>query len=77
MSGANLPANQHLKSFLSSLCSFGGGSEMMRDGDALGILDALAHAQKYDHAIFLVCQIDINFIASSLEMSLSWVMYLG
>ena len=50
---------------------------MMRDGDVFGILDALAHAQKYDHAIFLVCQIDINFIASSLEMSLSWVMYLG
>jgi hypothetical protein len=25
---------------------------MMRDGDALGILDALVHAQKYDCDIF-------------------------
>lgn len=51
---------------------------MMRDGDTLGILDALARAQRYDCNIS-VRQIDIDFlyVASSLEMSLSWVMYLG
>ena len=73
MSGTNLKL-----SLLDLFCSFGGGSEMMRDGDTLGILDALARAQRYDCNI-LVRQIDIDFlyVASSLEMSLSWVMYLG
>ena len=28
---------------------------MMRDGDALGILDTLADAQKYDCDIFIFC----------------------
>ena len=53
MSGANLLAKQsasYLSYFLNF--SFGGGSEMMRDGDALGILDTLAHAQKYGCDIF-------------------------
>ena len=27
--------------------SFGGGSEMMREGDAAGILHVLEHSQKY------------------------------
>ena len=57
MSEANLPAQaisilKPALSFLNFLCSFGGGSEMMRDGDTLGVLDALAKAQKYDCDIF-------------------------
>ena len=39
-----LPVNQLTCSYLSS---FGGGSEMLRDGDNIGILDTLARAQRY------------------------------
>jgi hypothetical protein len=34
--------------FSDSLYSFGGGSEMMRDGDVIGIIHTLARAQRYD-----------------------------
>ena len=48
------------------LCSFGGGSELMRDGDVIELLPTLERAQKYDSEIsdwVISCMIDFLFVA--------------
>ena len=43
--------NQSYLNLLSFFCSFGGGSELMRDGDVIKRLPKLERAQKYDSEI--------------------------
>ena len=52
MCGANIPPRKSYLNLLFSFCSFGGGSEMMRDGDVLELVPTMERAQKYDSEIF-------------------------
>ena len=50
-----------------SFFSFGGGSEMMRDGDVIGLLPILERSQKYDceiHNWLVLCNTDSSVLQS-------------
>ena len=60
--------------FSSTLHSFGGGSEMMRDGDVMGLLHALDRARKYRYKFktsnwLVFRQTDFIFVALSARVA--------